>query len=145
MIATITSAAVTTAAVAFWSGSGVTAAETMRVRFKINETEITGILIDNATSRDLFARLPLTLTLEDYGDIEKIGYLPKKLSTDGAPAGSAPSAGDISYYAPWGNLAIFRKSFHHSNGLVSLGRVESGLEALKHAGRVDVVIERLDK
>jgi hypothetical protein len=145
LVATITLSAVATEAIASWSGSRVTAAEGMKVRFKIGETEITGILTDNATSRDLFARLPLALTLEDYGDIEKIGYLPKKLSTNGAPAGSAPSAGDIAYYAPWGNLAFFRKSFRHSNGLVSVGRIESGLEALNLTGRVDVVIERLGK
>jgi hypothetical protein len=39
--------------------------------------------------------------------IEKIGDLPKKLSTDGAPTGSNPNVGDIAYYAPLGNLAIF--------------------------------------
>lgn len=45
--------------------------------------------------------LPLTLTLEDYASTEKISDLPKRLSTQGAPAGIDPSVGDVTYYAPW--------------------------------------------
>ena len=62
----------------------------MKIRIRINETEVMATLTDNATSRDLVALLPLRLALEDYGGIEKIGYLPRKLSTEGAPAGSTP-------------------------------------------------------
>jgi hypothetical protein len=50
----------------------------------------------------------------------------------------------VSYYAPWGNLAFFRKSFSHSPGLIALGKIESGLDALNTTGRVEVLIERLD-
>ncbi len=74
-------------------------------------------MIDNATSRDFVSLLPLKLKLEDYGETEKIGYLPRKLSAEGAPSGSDPSVGDVSYYAPWGNLAIFRRDFHYSKHL----------------------------
>src|SRR4051794_16865413 len=98
----------------------------MKIRVKVNETDVIIALADNAASRSLVALLPLRVTLEDYGDVEKIAYLPGKLSTDGAPAASTPSAGDVSYYAPWGNLAFFRKSFQHSPGLVALGKIESG-------------------
>jgi hypothetical protein len=67
-------------------------------------------LIDNATTRDLLSLLPLTLTLEDYANAEKIGYLPRRLDTAGTPSGADPSTGDIPYYAPWGNLAISMKA-----------------------------------
>lgn len=87
--------------------------------------------------------LPLTLTLTDYGETEKISDLPKKLSTEGAPFGSDPSVGDIAYYAPWGNLAIFRKNFRHSKGLVIMGNINSGLEVLHEPGAVQVTIERI--
>ena len=50
----------------------------------------------------------MTMTLEDYASTEKITYLSRKLSTADAPAGVDPDAGDITYYAPWGNLAIRR-------------------------------------
>jgi hypothetical protein len=117
-------------------------AESMKIRFKIKGTEVIVALADNPTSRDLVALLPLRLTLEDYGGIEKIGYPPRKLSTDGAPSGSTPSAGDVSYYAPWGNLAFFRSGFSNSPGLIALGRIETGLEAINTTGRIEVLIER---
>jgi hypothetical protein len=116
-------------------------ADTMKIRIRINGTEVAATLIDNPTSRDFVSLLPLTLTLEDYGDTEKIGYLPRKLSTEGAPPGSEPSAGDVSYYAPWGNLALFRKDFRYSSQLVKLGTIDSGGEALNVPGPAEVTID----
>ena len=114
ILRTLGRAAIAVMAIGLAAGWSVAEAESMKIRMKINEAEVIVALTDNASSRDLVALLPLRLTLEDYGAIEKIGYLPRKLSTTGAPAGSTPSAGDVSYYAPWGNLAFFRKSFNHS-------------------------------
>jgi hypothetical protein len=113
----------------------------MKIRIEMNGNEITATLTDNATSRDFVSLLPLTLKLEDYGETEKIGYLPRKLSTEGAPPGSDPSVGDVSYYAPWGNLAIFRKDFRYSTGLINLGKIDSGLESLNAPGSVEVTID----
>lgn len=117
----------------------------MKIRLQIDGKAITATLFDNATARDFVALLPLTLTLEDYASTEKITYLPKKLSTTGAPAGFDPSIGDITYYAPWGNLAIFHKDFGYSEGLVHLGRIEDGIDALKVRGALKVTIEAIDK
>jgi hypothetical protein len=83
----------------------------MKIRIKAGDKVITATLVDNATSRDFVSLLPLELTLQDYAATEKIGYLPRKLASDGAPPGSEPVAGDISYYAPWGNLAVFYRGF----------------------------------
>ena len=113
----------------------------MKIRIRMNGNEVTATLIDNATSRDFASLLPLTLKLEDYGETEKIGYLPRKLSTEGAPPGSDPSVGDVSYYAPWGNLAIFRRDFRYSSGLIKLGKVDTGMEALNVPGSVKVTID----
>ena len=65
----------------------------MKIRIAMNGNEITATSIDNATSRDFVSLLPLKLKLEDYGETEKIGYLPRKLSTEGAPPGSDPRLG----------------------------------------------------
>ena len=113
----------------------------MKICIRMNGTEVTATLIDNATSRDFASLLPLTLNLEDYGETEKIGYLPRKLSTEGAPPGSDPSVGHVSYYAPWGNLAIFRRDFRYSSGLIKLGKVDTGMEALNVPGSVKVTID----
>ena len=119
---------------------------TMKIRFMVDGRELaSATLTDNATARDFLALLPLAVTLEDYAATEKITVLPRKLSTEGAPAGSDPSPGDIAYYAPWGNLAIFYKDAGHASGLVLLGRVDSPIEAVRTAGRSKVTIERADK
>jgi hypothetical protein len=117
----------------------------MKIRLTIDGKAITATLIDNPTSRDFLSLLPMTLTLEDYAATEKISYLPRKLSTTGAPAGIDPSVGDITYYAPWGNLAIFYRDFGYSRGLIQLGRIDSGIEALRAPGPLKVTIERVDR
>ena len=114
----------------------------MKIRLTINGQSATATLDDNPTARDFLSMLPLALTLEDYASTEKIAYPPRKLSTQGAPAGIDPEIGDITYYAPWGNLAIFREDFRHSPGLVKLGRVVEGLKSLDQPGAAMVTIRR---
>ena len=117
--------------------------DSMKIRLRVEDKAITATLIDSKTTRDFISLLPLTLTLEDYAGTEKISRLPRRLSTEGAPSGSDPSVGDITYYAPWGNLAIFYRDFQYSRGLVVLGKIDRGIEALSVAGSVRVTIEFL--
>ena len=116
----------------------------MKIRLKMENTELTATLIDSKTTQDFISLLPLTLTLEDYAGTEKISYLPNRLSIEEAPSGMDPSVGDITYYAPWGNMAIFIRDFEYSNGLVLLGKVDSDIEALNVPGPVSVMIELLE-
>lgn len=113
----------------------------MKVTIKGYDTLVTGTLITSKTAFDFGALLPLTLTLEDYAGTEKIAYLPKKLTIEGAPEGYDPSPGDIAYYAPWGNLAVFYRDFGYSSGLILLGKIETGLEVFQSPGSVSVKIE----
>jgi hypothetical protein len=114
----------------------------MKIRMKIEGgPAITGTLEDSQTARDFASLLPLRLTLTDYAATEKISDLPRRLVTQGAPAGIDPGVGDITYYAPWGNLALFHKDFRYSEGLVRLGRIDSGIEALRRKGPLKVSIE----
>ena len=108
----------------------------MKIRMDVEGTTIT---------RDFVSLLPLTLTLEDYSATEKISDLPRRLSTEGAPPGSDPSIGDITYYSPWGNLALFYRDFGYSKGLVKLGRVDFGVKALNGPGPMRVTIELIEK
>ena len=104
--------------------------ETMNIRMTMAGQVITASLEESDSARDFFAMLPLTLPLEDYAETEKIAYLPRKLTTQTAPEGIDPQVGDIAYYAPWGNLAIYYRDFGYSSGLIRLGRITSGLDAL---------------
>lgn len=112
----------------------------MRIDIDVEGATITAILDDSPTARDFASLLPLTLTLEDYNSTEKISTLPRKLSVEGAPTGFDPSPGELTYYAPWGNLAIFYKDFGYSRGLVKLGAIVSGGAALDVPGSVKVTI-----
>lgn len=113
----------------------------LKIRITIAGRAVIASLEDNPTSRAFAARLPLTLTLSDHAATEKIGDVPGRLDVTGAPRGYAPRQGDIAYYAPWGNLALFHKDFRYSEGLIKLGRFESGVEILRAAGPVRATIE----
>jgi hypothetical protein len=115
----------------------------MDITLTLVDTELTATLVDSETTEDFLSLLPLTLTLSDYRETEKISDLPRRLSTAGAPEGLDPEVGDITYYAPWGNLAIFYRDFDYSPGLVKLGRIDSGIEALAGSGgEVTVTVSR---
>ena len=113
----------------------------MKINLKLEDKTLTATLYDTPTARDFASMLPLTLTLEDYSKTEKISDLPRKLTKEGAPAGADPSAGDIAYYAPWGNLAQFYKDFRYSDGLILLGKLDGGVEALGVSVPLKVTID----
>jgi len=97
----------------------------MKIEIVFNGSLSTATLDDNPSAKDFASLLPLSVTLEDYASTEKIFTPSRKLSIQGAPDGYEPRAGDICYYAPWGNIAIFYKDFRHSPGLIKLGRIDS--------------------
>ena len=115
----------------------------MKIQIIIGANTIEGMLYDNPTARDFTARLPMTMELKDYAGKEKIYTFSNKLSLEKAPSGSEGMTGDITYYAPWGNLAIFYKDHGYASGLVPLGRIENAgkLEELCRAS-CQVTIEQ---
>lgn len=116
----------------------------MNVSFDIHDTTVVMELIEHQTSRDFVQLLPRKLELEDYGSTEKISYLPIKLSIQGQQSGYKPVKGDVAYYAPWGNLAIFCKDFSYSPRLIKLGRVTQGFEMVCQPGK-SVIELKLDE
>jgi hypothetical protein len=104
--------------------------DTNMIVMRFNDEELLIHLFDNPTSRNLVQMLPLTLTFKDYASTEKVAYLAEELSTENAPDGYEPSAGDLTLYAPWGNLALFYRDFSYSRGLIPIGNIEVGSEKL---------------
>lgn len=123
----------------------VKAENSMKISITVDNRIITATLADSQTTREFVSLLPLALTLEDYAGTEKISTLPERLSTKGAPAGSDPDVGDITYYAPWGNLAIFYRDFGYASGLIILGKIDGGMDALSVPGSVNVTIELVEE
>ena len=102
----------------------------MVINMKANGQTTVYELNDSPAARDLYAQLPLGITVEDYGNNEKIFYPPKKLSTDATPQADA-KAGTLAYYAPWGDVVMFYKDFGSAAGLYELGHAVSGNEYIK--------------
>ena len=74
--------------------------------------------------------LPLDLNFSDYNNTEKIAYPPEKIDTSNTTSGTVPKAGDLTIYAPWGNLALFYRDWSYSSSLIPLGSIESGVERI---------------
>lgn len=116
-----------------------------RIKLTFNDDEVIVKLYDNSTSRDFLKLLPLTTTLEDFAGSEKISIISKRLSTEDASTGSDPSVGDFAYYSPWGNMVIYYKDAGYANGVIKLGKIESGVEKLGSInGNFTVKIEKID-
>jgi hypothetical protein len=112
----------------------------MDIRITTGTATLPATLDDSAAARDFAAQLPLTLTLSDFHRTEKIADLPSRLSTAGSPSDAAATAGDIAYYAPWGNLAVFYRDFPRSDGLVVLGRIDGPVHPLVDAADGSVIM-----
>lgn len=96
----------------------------------VNGQDIEVLLYDTPAANSLYGMLPLELTFEDYNGVEKISYLPKPLTTDSEPDSFDPDTGDFCLYVPWGNLSIFYQDFQNSSGLISLGKIEEGMDVI---------------
>ena len=115
----------------------------LRVQFKFKSDTLTFNLDDNPPAREFLAMLPLDLKVSDFASAEKIAYLPSKLGTKGVPEGTDARAGDLAYYAPWGNLALFYKQTSFARGLIRLGHVHGSIDSLKSQGEGTVRIEQV--
>ena len=109
----------------------------MKLKVTVGDVVLTATLIDNPTTQDFISLLPLTVKLDDYSRSEKIFYPDRKLKTQSTSINV--KAGDITYYVPWGNIAIFYKDFGHSSSLIKIGSFDGDIDVLKKAGSLDNV------
>jgi hypothetical protein len=100
------------------------------ISLTIGDMQIRAELEQHAAAREFASLLPMSLAMEDYAGKEKIGFLPRKLSIQGLQPYGGEAVGDLAYYAPWGNIAIFYRPYRFSRGLVRLGRLLDPLAPL---------------
>jgi hypothetical protein len=115
----------------------------MKIRMVFNGQTLTGTLYDNASARDFYSMLPLDMTIDNYANNEKIAYLPRELTLEGSGPFSNEQPGDICYFAPWGNLALFYAGYRYSSGLVRLGRFDD-FQPLLTRGKFPLRVERIE-
>jgi len=114
----------------------------MKISVSSNGNTTVFSLNGSQASKELYAQLPLTIEVENFGNNEKIFYPPKKLSVSNTPTANAKN-GSLSYYAPWGDVVMFYKDFGSASGLYDLGECISGLEYIKQMSG-NIKIEKVD-
>ncbi|MDI1447467.1 cyclophilin-like fold protein [Polyangium sp. 6x1] len=118
----------------------------MKLRIKINERVVSATLNSGETASDFASLLPLTLEMNDLFQREKYAHLPRALSED-APRTRSYEVGDIAYWSPAHDVAIFYRKDGQAipaPGLITLGKLDSGADAFDVSGSVRVTIERVE-
>lgn len=127
------------------TAAGTEKSQHVEIRIAVGQQVMTAVLDDTPTARDFIALLPLTVTLRDYSKAEKVSdALPRRLSEDGAPAKAAGETGDIAYYAPWGNIAFYRGQGPDAPGVIRIGKILNGSDALSQPGQISTTISRVE-
>jgi len=116
----------------------------IKMKITIGDKSVVATMYNNATAKDFISMLPLALPLDDYNGTEKTSYLSRKLNTAGVPSGSDPEVGNITYYAPWGNPAIFYKDLGYSNSLLNPGNIEVDVSILSSSQKLNATFEMVE-
>jgi hypothetical protein len=140
--AMVANAVLPTAAFAQKNKTASQASTDMKIKLTFNNQSMIASLYDNPTARDFYSMLPLDLSIESYGNNEKITYLPRKLTDEGSGPFGNEAPGDIGYFAPWGNLALYHDKYRWSEGVIRLGRFEGSIDPLRTPGKFPLKIER---
>lgn len=121
---------------------------TVRIRLIIGGDVATATLEDSAAARAFTAMLPTTIHMHDLFGREKPGRLPRELSIDRATREFDYQVGELAYWAPGNDIAIFYADDGQTipqPGLVRLGTIDTGLEVIAAAGNdFQMTIQPLD-
>jgi hypothetical protein len=108
-----------------------------RLVLRVDGERVTVSLDDTPPARAFAAMLPLQLTLRDPMGQAKSGRLPSPLPVADAVPVTDPSAGGVYYWPPTHTVAVFYDDLGQSvpsPGLVRLGVVDDGLDAISGSG-----------
>src|SRR5687768_13686338 len=114
------------------------------VRIIIGDTSIEATLADSDAARDFASLLPLTLSMNDLFRREKFAALPRAISERGKRTRDY-AVGTIGYWPTGPDVAIF---YRHDGeripapGLIVIGKVKAGVEALSVRGAISATIKR---
>jgi hypothetical protein len=119
----------------------------MKIRLKVGNKVLTATLADNKAARDFVSLLPLTLNMNDLFGREKFGHLPRAISEEGKRTHTY-AIGDIAYWSPGPDVAIYYQQDGEKipdPGIIAIGKIDSGVEALNVRGSVKVTMELMEK
>ena len=91
--------------------------------------------------------MPLTLNMNDLFGREKFGHLSRAISEEGKRTHTC-AIGDIAYWSPGPDVAIYYQQDGEKipdPGIIAIGKIDSGVEALNVRGSVKVTMELMEK
>lgn len=111
------------------------------MKITIGTTVFTATLATNASVTAFNAMLPLTLSMSDFSNNEKVASLPSRLTTAATNPGTIVS-GDIMLYGS-SSLVLFYETFSTSYSYTNIGRIDdtTGLEAALGRGNITIKFE----
>jgi hypothetical protein len=113
---------------------------TMKVKITAGDATLMAALLDNATSRAFFAKLPLTVKMEDLYSREMCYHFPDALPADNVRT-TGYEAGEIIYWPPRHSLVIMYAQNGEHFSMQKIGRIDSGVEVFQNTGNINVTFE----
>lgn len=117
----------------------------IKVKVMVGNQALTATFIDNATSRSLISKFPLTLPMMDLYSREMCYRFPDPLPANEAQT-SGYEVGDISYWTPRHSFIIlYKQNGEVISNLQKIGHIDAGVEIFEKTGNVNIRFELLDK
>lgn len=127
--------------------AGAMAAGKNEIKIKISAggQALSATLIDNATSRALISKFPLSIPMRDLYSREMCHHFEEPLPASEVET-SGYEIGDIIYWTPRHSFVImYEQNGERINNLQKIGRIESGVELFKTTGDIEITLELADK
>ena len=128
-----------------WAREDNEMAQGIPVKITVGNQVLRATFLDNATSRALVARFPLTVSMMDLYGREMCYRFPDALPADEARR-SGYDVGDIAYWTPRHSFVIFYEQNGEIIGnLQKIGHIHSGVKLFARTGDTDVTFELVNE
>ena len=114
----------------------------MRIRVSDGTNTVIYELNETSAAKSLYGMLPLEVTVENYGNNEKIFYPPTAVSHGPDCIEDDCPAGTLALFSPWGNVVMYYGAASRYSGLYILGKAiegAAGISRLTGTIRVEAV------
>lgn len=88
-------------------------------------------LYDTTAAKAFYDQLPLELSLSNFRNAQWMFYPPDRLQVETSEAYHDGKKGELSYYAPWGDVFMLYKDFHAGDEMHRLGVGLSGVDDIE--------------
>jgi hypothetical protein len=102
----------------------------MQVKITSKGHTATFRLYDTVAAKEFYDQLPLRLDLTNFRDAQWMFYPPEKLNVTAREAYHDGKKGELSYYAPWGDVFMLYKDFYAGDEMHRLGINLTGIEEI---------------